>query len=86
MADKRIRIELNVDEELGGLTRAQSALDQFSRRGTAAFGRLETHVAGLERAAPDSRRNSAVTCRMRCRNYSPACRRSNGRSVGSAAP
>ena len=51
MADKRIRIELNVDEELGGLTRAQSALDQFSRRGTAAFGKLETHVAGLERAA-----------------------------------
>ena len=51
MADKRIRIELNVDEELGGLTRAQSALDQFSRSGTAAFGKLETRVVGLERAA-----------------------------------
>ena len=50
MADKRIRIELNVDEELGGLARAQSALDQFSRSGTAAFGKLESRAVSLERA------------------------------------
>jgi len=45
--DKRISIELNVDEDLGGLKKAQSALDQFSRGGQLAVEKLEDRVAGL---------------------------------------
>ncbi len=47
MPDKRISIELNVDEDLGGLKKAQSALDQFSRGGQLAVEKLEDRVAGL---------------------------------------
>jgi hypothetical protein len=47
MPDKRISIELNVDEDLGGLKKAQSALDQFSRGGQLAVEKLGDRVAGL---------------------------------------